>query len=40
MLCFGGFIVEADAQGTRAPTTTLYVLCGLEESVRIVSYEA
>ena len=25
---------NADAQGTRAPTTTLYVLCGLQEGVR------
>jgi len=24
-----------DTQGTRAPTTTLYVLCELQESVRL-----
>ena len=24
---------NTDAQGTRAPTTTLYVLCGLKEGV-------
>ena len=26
---------NTDAQGTRAPTTTLYVLCGLQEGVRL-----
>ena len=26
---------NTDAQGTRAPTTTLYVLCGLQEVVRL-----
>jgi len=26
---------NTDAQGTRAPTTTLYVLCGLQEGIRL-----
>ena len=26
---------NTDTQGTRAPTTTVYVLCGLQESVRL-----
>jgi len=26
---------NTDAQGTRAPTTTLYVLCGLQEGVQL-----
>ena len=26
---------NTDAQGTRAPTTTLYVLCGLQDGVRL-----
>ena len=26
---------NTDAQGTRAPTTTLCVLCGLQEGVRL-----
>jgi len=28
-------ITNTDAQGTRAPTTTLYVLCGLQEGIRL-----
>ena len=26
---------NTDAQGTRAPTTTLYVLCGLQKGIRL-----
>ena len=30
---------NTDAQGTRAPTTTLYVLCGLQEGIDSIFHD-